>query len=290
MISGVDVSHYQSTATLVAALRGGASFVFVKASEGTSTDPMHDTHVRTARGAGARVGHYCFARSSSSAQAEAAYFLAAAKPQPGDLLALDFEGADGTWDQRLAYALAWLANVRVATGATPLLYTNLSWRSSLLGTATTAQRDAMLSYPAWIATGGRPAGQPSISPWAIHQYSTSGGIDHDVTDVDLSQYAIPGADVPLTPSEITDIAQAVVAQSLGSSGPTVGVALQDGYARIKQIQAGLPKPVDPAALAAALAPLVHADVDPNTLAEALAPLVAPQVLQVLSDHPLVPKD
>lgn len=186
MTNGVDVSHYQSTAQVRAAIASGSVFVFAKATQGVSgVDSSHAQHIATAKAGKVRPGHYHFAQTCSQASAEAAHFLTVAQPQPGDLLALDLEAMDGSWAQRADYAKRWLGIVQAATHAKPFWYVNKSWWAQL--------HAALGAWPLWIATGGIQAGQPGISGWTLHQYSTAGGIDHDYAapGVNLAAFAVP---------------------------------------------------------------------------------------------------
>lgn len=207
-----DVSHYQSPAQVTAAIAASAQAVFVKATEGTGyVDPEHDDFAAQVRKAGVLLGHYHFADSVAVPGAEAHFFLTAADPRPGELVALDLEAMDGNWSSRIAYAVAWLRAVQNATGARPFWYVNKYWRSSLLAAGTPAQRAALLSYPLWIATAGAPAGAPGVPAWVLHQHSTAGGIDHDVVAPghDLTDYAIPGGSMALSDADVAAVATAV---------------------------------------------------------------------------------
>jgi Glycosyl hydrolases family 25 len=209
-LRGSDVSRYQSAAQVAAACQWSA-FVFVKATQGAaSTDPDHDAHVATIRGAGSLVGHYHFASDVTQALAESEHFLSVAQSVPGDALALDLEATNGTWIERATYAAAWLDMVRAATGARPLLYVNGYWLSGIMGTAPATQRIILASYPLWIATAGKPAGQPGINGWTMHQYSTGGGIDHDILadGVAWGSFAVPPVLPPMptpTPEDDDDM-------------------------------------------------------------------------------------
>jgi N-acetyl-anhydromuramyl-L-alanine amidase AmpD len=46
-------------------------------------------------------------------------------------------------------------------------------------------------------------------------------------------------DMPLTDADVDKVAAAVVSQLLGRSGPTVGVALQDGYQKLERLEAAV---------------------------------------------------
>jgi hypothetical protein len=193
-VVGVDVSHYQTSEKLASVIRSGAKFVIVKATQGAaSVDTSHGLHVATGRAGGIAVGHYHFAQAVAAAVAEADFFLATASPQPGDALALDLEQMDGSWPARVAYAVTWLQHVHARTGAYPLVYMNGSWLSAFTHAATSAQLAILRSYPLWIATGGKAPGQPGVTNWDVHQYSTAGGIDHDLLapGVTWASFAIP---------------------------------------------------------------------------------------------------
>lgn len=281
MINGVDVSAYQSTSQLVAAINAGAQFVIVKATEGTYlVDSAHDAHVATARSLHVPlVGHYHFARHVAAAAAETMFFLDHANVWAGDLVALDVEAMDGTWAQRLDYVLAFLGYLHAHLGVMPDVYLNDYYLNGLHGAATPVQRAQLDAYPLWYATAGVPAGQPGVSQWSIHQYSTAGGIDHDVLNPNLTL----GEDMPLNAQDAATVWSEPIHFSAGDK--SVLQTLADIYNQVHAPNT----PVDVTALAAALAPLVHAQVDPTALATQLAPLVGPQVLQVLAAHPLVPQ-
>jgi hypothetical protein len=287
VFAGYDVSHYQSLAEVAAVCRAGAAYVFVKTSEGLDTDnpggtPAHDIDVATIRAHGVTVGHYHFARDVHAATAEADHFLALAKARPGDLLALDIEAMNGTWPERVAYVVAWLTRVHGATGADPFRYFNQSWGNGLAAAATPAEAATMAAFPEWIATGGLPAGQPGVRGWVVQQWTTAGGIDHDVNPTSLAPYAIPGEDVSLATDTTAPkvIEDAVLTAPIGRTGLNLAQVLQDIY----QATAAPAPAVDPAALAAALAPLLHPQVDATALAGALAPLVGPAVIAALIAH------
>lgn len=201
---GCDVSHYQTAQKTADAIKGGARFVIAKATEGESgVDAMHGLHVATARAGHVDVGHYHFARDEMRCVQEEEHFLANAHVIRGDAVMLDLEAMTpvGNWPGIVGYAVMWVQRVAARTGARPIWYTNLDWRHHFIAAATPAQLEVLNLYPEMIATGGRPAGQPGITGWEIHQYDTKGGIDHDVLapGVTWSQFAIPVA-VPVPPA------------------------------------------------------------------------------------------
>lgn len=178
-IHGVDVSVYQSETYSIA----GLDFVFVKATEGlTYTNPRLAAQTKRARDAGLVVGFYHYPHMANDPVAEADYFLKKAPVQAGDVIVFDWEGYDTankgvTKSRQVAYRDAWLAYVK---GRMPThrvgMYCNTDY---WLNVDSSGNCGDFL----WIATGGKPAGQPGIkAKWAFHQYSTAGGIDHDVAD------------------------------------------------------------------------------------------------------------
>jgi hypothetical protein len=181
--NGQDWASYQADAPSTA----GLAFAFVKQTEGTGyVNPKAAGQVAHARANELTVGHYHYPHMAASAAAECDYFLNHAKPQPGDVLVLDWEGYDAAnkgvpWDRQVAYKVAFLARLR----AVAPLHQHLVYCS-----ADYLNRDPHGEYGdgLWIATAGHPAGQPGISrSWLFHQYSTAGGIDHDYTPMTPAQ-------------------------------------------------------------------------------------------------------
>lgn len=214
MITGFDVSHYQSAGQVQQATAG--AFVFVKSTQGTgNVDAEHDQDVAVIREAGVTVGHYHFAEDVFSAFAEAQWFLDHTDLRPGDLVALDRERMNGTWAQRVSYGVAWLIYVQKACGAIGFRYLNKSWLYALEAVAAGAED----RWPLWIATVGDQAGQPGVNGWKIHQFSTAGGIDHDVATGDLSAYAVP-APKPRE-QEDDDMAQKSIITEFSDPSPAI---------------------------------------------------------------------
>ncbi|MEV5957311.1 GH25 family lysozyme [Streptomyces sp. NPDC051987] len=177
MIHGVDVSAYQPETYSTS----GLDFVFVKATEGLSyTNPLLAAQTKRGRDAGLVVGFYHYPHMANSPVAEADYFLSKAPIQAGDVIVFDWEGYDAANKgvpkaRQIAYRDAWLAYVK---GKLPShrvgMYCNTDY---WLNVDTTSTCGDFL----WIATGGKPAGQPGINyAWTFHQYSTANDIDHDV--------------------------------------------------------------------------------------------------------------
>lgn len=205
---GQDWASYQSPAPDVT----GLSFVFVKATEGlTYANPRWAQQVAYARLHKLTVGHYHYPHMGNSATAEADFFLRTARPQPGDVVALDWEGYDVanrsvSFAAQVAYKKAFLAHV---TAALPHNQAGTYCDSDYL------DRDPAGAYGdfLWIATANKAAGQPGISrSWLFHQYSAS-SVDRDYCNLSadaLRAWVHAKEDkMALTADDIDKIAEAV---------------------------------------------------------------------------------
>jgi GH25 family lysozyme M1 (1,4-beta-N-acetylmuramidase) len=198
-LHGVDLSNNNDAAHIASAIASkNNAFIIAKASEGEHTgDARHASIVKATRAAKKPLGHYHFAHPTQDAVTEAKHFLSAAGAQAGEVLALDLEASEGSWSQRLHYALKWLAYVKAQTKASPLLYTYTSYLTGLLGVASDAQKKELRSYPLWVADPNNPAGHPLTAgwkTWTVHQYGIVGGLDQNLLNGDLNTWkavAIP---------------------------------------------------------------------------------------------------
>jgi Glycosyl hydrolases family 25 len=147
---GVDVSHWQALGDWSPV---GLTFIVVKASEGTTPDPMYDKHVAKARAAGLIVGAYHFNRDDVDMAAQVAT-LAAAAPD-ADLYAIDVEGIHAfTIDQTKDFIRKFKALTHKKIG---LYHSESGWF------------DAGQDWD-WVAHWG--VSTPS-RPWDFHQYRGS---------------------------------------------------------------------------------------------------------------------
>jgi GH25 family lysozyme M1 (1,4-beta-N-acetylmuramidase) len=214
-LHGVDLSNNNDAAHIASAIASkNNSFIIAKASEGEHTgDTRHASIAKATRAAKKALGHYHFAHPTQDAVTEAKHFLSAAGAQAGEVLALDLEASEGSWSQRLNYALKWLAYVKAQTKASPLLYTYTSYLTGLLGVASDAQKKELRSYPLWVADPNNPAGHPLTEGWAtwtVHQYGIVGGLDQNLLNGDLNTWkalAIPAKVVvkPPTPPVVPPV-------------------------------------------------------------------------------------
>lgn len=168
---GVDVSGWQTVEHVDAVTTDPKyGFVIVKASQGEqSGNAAHDSQVAEVREAGLCVGHYHFAECDQDPIKELDNFLARAKVQPGDIVALDAEDwdqkdhpermANTPWTQRVSFVLTWLEEAERRLGVLPPLYVNWSWIKGLRTAATPEQWARLTRFEVWMAQWFL-AGQP----------------------------------------------------------------------------------------------------------------------------------
>lgn len=174
-IYGQDWSSYQSGTPSVA----GLSFIFTKITEGlTYTSPVWVSQRDDAKSHGLVWGGYHYPHMANDPVTEADRFLGKVKWEPGDIICLDWEGYDPananvSHARMVQYRDTWLKYVKSKMPHNPVgMYCNTDyWRN----VDTTSNCGDFL----WIATAGRPAGDPGVSyPWLFHQYGAS-GVDRD---------------------------------------------------------------------------------------------------------------
>jgi len=201
-VIGPDVSSHQHDGGAVvnwnAAVRGGASFAFVKASEGrTYVNPYFAGDISALRRLGVVRGAYHFARPNGTtsaaivadAAAEASFFVrvAGSLNTVGDLPAvLDLEQTGGLNPAQLSlWAHTWLAATKKLTGRTPFIYTYVSfWRSQMRNST------GFTAYPLWLASYGVPA-PAKVGGWKDYtfwQYTSKARLAGVNRPVDMSVF------------------------------------------------------------------------------------------------------
>lgn len=220
---GIDVSKYQTPEAVKAHLaKPDYQFCIINSTTGLKTvSSALATNLEIARASGDLVGFYHWSQTinenattpdKSDPVGEARHFVGTVKPKIGDILALDHEEALGTWEQRVAYAVAWLEEVFRLTGARPLVYVNWNWIKGLRTAATADQWKRLTAFPLWLAEWTKVPGQFStvtskdgINPdsWRIlvHQYDVVDNMDLDWTpDMnELRKIAVTKAPSDTTP-------------------------------------------------------------------------------------------
>jgi hypothetical protein len=166
-IQGQDWASYQSETPSTK----GLSFVFIKATEGTSyVNPKMKKQAAHARAAGLVVGFYHFVRSGDMKK-QAAYFVKQADSREGDPLVLDWEDAGVSDAQKNAF-LAELKRLRGSSHRVGLYCNTNFWLNK--------DKSSNCGDFLWIAHYGVGQGKPGIKhDWLIHQY-TDDPIDKNV--------------------------------------------------------------------------------------------------------------
>lgn len=197
-IYGQDWSSYQSATPDTS----GLSFAFTKITEGTGyVNPKWPSQRDHAKAEGLVWGGYHYPHMRNSVKAEADCFLSKVNWQPGDMVALDWEGYDDAnkdvpLSAQMAYKEAWL---RYVTGKLPHnpvgMYCDTEY---WLRVDSTGYYGDFL----WIADYVT-AGKPRIkAPWLFHQFSSS-PVDRDYchlgSTAELRAWALSFAAQPKPP-------------------------------------------------------------------------------------------
>jgi uncharacterized protein with LGFP repeats/GH25 family lysozyme M1 (1,4-beta-N-acetylmuramidase) len=194
---GLDVSHYQGTVDWTSVAANGASFAYMKATEGTDyTDPQFATNYSGSAGAGLARGAYHFALpDSSSGAAQATFFLAHGGGWVADAHTLppvlDIEyNPYGTADwagwcynltptQMTAWITDFTTTIHDRTNRWPVIYTTNGWWSNCTANSASFGNDPLWIAPSNSDTPGSPAIPASWSAYTFYQYATSGTFPGD---------------------------------------------------------------------------------------------------------------
>lgn len=188
MLRGIDVASHQGQIDYLAVAAAGYTFAIVKCTGGTRyRNPFYTAQVSGARAAGLLVGHYHYdaepSEGGGTAAEEAAWFLANADVQPGELVALDVEERSTRDPQRYA---DWLRIVEAATDTLPFFYTY----SSFITEVDPADWAPVAGYPLWFASYDEPP-LPAPAPWTkwtILQHSGGSPVPGIAAPTDLNVY------------------------------------------------------------------------------------------------------
>ena len=156
------------------------SYVFIKATEGTSLKDKHfDTHWSNARKHGVKRGAYHFFRSSKDAKQQAMHFINTVGPLSKDDLppVLDIETIHKGCSRKTLNekALIWLKTVENHYGRKPIVYSSASFIERNLC------KEIKENYTIWVAHYG--VSRPRCNRWHIWQFAdnaTVHGIDGEV--------------------------------------------------------------------------------------------------------------
>lgn len=126
----IDISRFVTVSDFRRVRQSGILGVIHKATEGGDyTDTTCAARRPQAEAAGLLWGTYHFGTGQSSGAQQAAYFLAASRPGPRTLLALDLEANENnpSNSMRLDQAEAFVRTVADATGRLPVVYVHPTW-------------------------------------------------------------------------------------------------------------------------------------------------------------------
>jgi len=201
-VFGIDVSGWVESPNWSTVSSQGVKFVFVKASEHTSSDPKFIQHWQGSKSVGMLRGAYHFfhPETNNSAQ-QAAAFIQAVGADRGELPpVLDLEQiyVNGNpislpvGNAMLALIKAWLDPVESAFGRKPMIYS-----SAYFLTQHGVNAPWLINYPLWVAqypyapgtndeyknaaaipvpASGMPQQPAGFQPWIIWQYSAKGSL------------------------------------------------------------------------------------------------------------------
>ncbi|KAJ3751411.1 glycoside hydrolase family 25 protein [Lentinula detonsa] len=182
---GVDVSHFQGAIDWTSVAANGISFVFIKATEGTTfLDPDFSSNYVGATNVGLTRGGYHFAHpDSSSGATQADYFLAHGGGWTADGITLpgmlDIEynpSGDECYGLSASAMVSWIQDFsdtyESQTGRYPIIYTTTDWWTTCTGNSAAFADDNPLFIAHYATTIGTiPAGWPFATFW---QYADSG--------------------------------------------------------------------------------------------------------------------
>jgi lysozyme len=132
---GLDVSSYQGNVNWSAMRRRhGLTWSATKATQGVNyVNPYFHGNWSAMADAGLVRMAYHFADPSVSALAQARFFIAVVKPQPGDVLCLDLERSGGLTNNQVNAWVKTFATVIRATGCATVLYAGGNFTGSPVG-------------------------------------------------------------------------------------------------------------------------------------------------------------
>jgi GH25 family lysozyme M1 (1,4-beta-N-acetylmuramidase) len=150
-----------------AAVKGGLAGIYIKVTQGTYyTNPYFSSDVRNSVKVGLPWGAYDFAQPSDNPVADAKYFVANGGGKGPLPPALDMETQTSSSAHDVAWAQAWLKEVKSLTGKTPIIYTGAYYWWS--------DNPALGQWKLWLA--GYPLGyQPVQSACGLPLPNVPGG-------------------------------------------------------------------------------------------------------------------
>lgn len=243
-MSAIDISYWQHHPDFAAVKASGVKRVLMRAADGEGgtivDDSVYIANRTAARAVGLAVGSYFFNGNATTPSAAAAHQWSIIDWRPGDIVAVDIEGAAGIeWSVGQALEWChWMLNQGVPA-ALIFVYMSSSVDTSAWGPVWA------LGVQPWIAQYGPNDGNahtPPSVPWAMWQYTSVASCPGVVGNVDTNQIApswaslsstLLGADMALDDSDkaFINLALAYVVRQIAGTDEYV-----DSPLTIKQVR------------------------------------------------------
>ena len=187
-LNGIDISSWQTGINIP---RVPADFVIVKATEGTwYTSPCFRAQADATLNSGKLLGVYHYI-TGGNAQAEAQYFVNAAKPYIGRaILALDFESGNNKAYGNTVYLQQCAQTVYKLTGVRPLLYGSQRDYGRLAAVSKATNCGLWIAQYrdyAHIGYQNKPWNEDAYD-CAMRQYSSAGSLPNYGGNLDLNKF------------------------------------------------------------------------------------------------------
>ena len=196
---------------------GGSDFVIAKSTQGTwYENPCFDYAYNRAKADGKLLGIYHYA-AGEGARAEAEYFYAHTADRIGEFIPwLDWESIDNDNWGSTTWCREFVDRYHELSGVYPGIYVQASaiWQCENCADVSPLW---VAGYPSWTGDnwdpqpGDMPYGIGAWDDWTIWQYTSDGGTDRNVANIDANAWAAlaGGSEDIVTPQDIQDIALAV---------------------------------------------------------------------------------
>ena len=191
-LNGIDVSSYQGKVNWTSVKSAGYVFGMAKATEGTTyKDAYFAQNWAGMKNAGLIPAAYHYGHPSTSATAQAQYFVNTVKAAQGGLsgglqLVLDLEDTDNESPATVsAWVKSFCAEIQTLTGKPAIIYTGYYFWVDDAGNSS-----SNYNCPLWVAAYGvsSPMVPAAWSTWTFWQHSDTGSVPGVSGDVDLDYF------------------------------------------------------------------------------------------------------
>lgn len=170
---GFDITHNSPVKDWAAVVADGMSFVFLRATQGTTfVDPAFKEQWVQSKAAGLIRGAYHFGVGGNGLL-QADHFLELVNPERGDLLALDLEQNPQGSSMTLDDASDFVKRIKEKTGKYPIIYSGHTIKELI--TSNPEKAAEIIKCPLWIASysSNDPILPSSWNKWTFWQLSYS---------------------------------------------------------------------------------------------------------------------